>query len=120
MNLSFQQPKEIRKLPIASSCRLHLSSPHVGPSLAQNRALVHSSFASFQTVFGGAGAMSIHPLQQLAKKEVTVAAWWNPAGGVKARSGIQIRGGANDGASHRLNCDTPPLVGNCLDTWVSR
>lgn len=28
-------------------------------------------------------------------------------------------GWSNDGAAHRVNCDTPPLKGNCLDTLGS-
>jgi hypothetical protein len=29
-------------------------------------------------------------------------------------------GWSDDGAAHRMNCDTPPLKGNCPDTLVSR
>src|SRR3569833_156187 len=45
----------------------------------------------------------------------------------RARDGVmlshtmeEIRANIPFGATHRVNCDTPPLQGNCPDTWVSR
>jgi len=32
----------------------------------------------------------------------------------------EIRANIPFGAAHRVNCDTPPLKGNCPDTLVSR
>ena len=40
--------------------------------------------------------------------------------GRKAVTGPQMPWRNEHGASHRLYLDTPPLIGNCLDTLVSR
>ena len=57
-------------------------------------------------------------LEQL-RKGVNVAASVESAGEVKGVIGHSIPGWSDDGASHRVNCDTPPLKGLRLEPFGS-
>ena len=97
--------------------KLHLSRPRFDACLAENGSPIHKRSASFQTVFGGSDAPEHSGARTVPEDGVSLRETCWGREGVIWRS---IPGWSDDGASHRMNCDTPPLIGNCPDTLVSQ
>jgi hypothetical protein len=117
MNLSSEQPKGICKLPITSPCKLHLSRPHFRRLFGTERFANPNEPCLLPNRVRRTGR-SEHSGARTAREDggsLRETCWGNE--GVIRRS---IPGWSDDGASHRVNCDTPPLKGYCQGTLVPR
>jgi len=120
MNISSQQSKWIRKLPISSPpsviCLVPVSTLFWHRTVHQFTRALPASKPSSEDPDGPC----IHVLEQFVKKGQRGSlhgAGWSGEGVIRR----SIPGWSDDdGASHRMNCDTPPLKGYCQGTLVPR